>query len=135
MKRFLRTVLTLSGLCLLYGCGGDGSGSSTPPPPATHFSVVPAQANETAGTAFQRHRDCSRRLEQRGEQLCGDSARHEQRYSSRVLASQFDANEWDRNLFRNIEDCRHANHHRHRHRQRFDQRHFELDQCQRGSSH
>jgi len=52
MKRFLRTVLTLSGLCLLYGCGGGGSGSSTPSPPATHFSVVPAQANETAGTAF-----------------------------------------------------------------------------------
>ena len=52
MKRFLRVVLTLAGLCLLYGCGGGGSGSSTPPPLATHFSVVPAQGNETAGTAF-----------------------------------------------------------------------------------
>ena len=53
MKRFLRAVLTLCGLCLLYGCGGGGSGSSTPPPiVATHFSVVPAQTNTTAGTAF-----------------------------------------------------------------------------------
>jgi hypothetical protein len=58
MKKLLWAVLTLSGLCLLYGCGGSSgsSGSSTPPPPppplATHFSVVPAQAGETAGTAF-----------------------------------------------------------------------------------
>jgi len=54
MRRPLRVVLTLSGSFLLYGCGGGGGGTSTtpPPPPATHFSVVPAQANETAGTAF-----------------------------------------------------------------------------------
>src|ERR1035437_8273112 len=45
MKRVLRAVLTLSGLCLLNGCGGS-SGSSTPPPlVATPFSVnAPATA-------------------------------------------------------------------------------------------
>jgi len=52
MKRFLLALLTLFGLCLLYGCGSSGNGSSTqPPPPATHFSVV-APANANAGTPF-----------------------------------------------------------------------------------
>jgi predicted RNA methylase len=51
MKRFLRAVLTLSGLCLLNGCGGS-SGSSTPPPfVATHFSVN-APATAIAGTGI-----------------------------------------------------------------------------------
>jgi hypothetical protein len=30
MKRFLRVVLTLSGLCLLYGCGGGSVGGGSP---------------------------------------------------------------------------------------------------------
>ena len=52
MKRFLLAVLTLSGLYLLYGCGGSESGSSTSPPPsATHFSVA-APGIATAGTPF-----------------------------------------------------------------------------------
>jgi trimeric autotransporter adhesin len=38
MKRFLRAVLTLSGLCLVYGCGG---GSSAPPPPPPALSLAP----------------------------------------------------------------------------------------------
>jgi hypothetical protein len=38
MKRFLWAVLTLSGLCLLYGCGG---GSSAPPPPPPALSLAP----------------------------------------------------------------------------------------------
>ena len=52
MKRFMRVMLTLFGLCLLFGCGGGSSPQQPPPPPATHFSVVPAQANVTAGSAF-----------------------------------------------------------------------------------
>ncbi len=39
MKNLLRAVLTLSGLCLLYGCG---SGSSAPPPTPATLSSAPA---------------------------------------------------------------------------------------------
>jgi len=42
MKRFLWAVLTLSGLCLLYGCGG---GSSAPPPPTGDFSIAASPAS------------------------------------------------------------------------------------------
>jgi hypothetical protein len=38
MKRFLWAVLTFSGLCLVYGCGG---GSSAPPPPPPALSLAP----------------------------------------------------------------------------------------------
>jgi hypothetical protein len=38
MKRFLPAVLTLSGLCLVCGCGG---GSSAPPPPPPALSLAP----------------------------------------------------------------------------------------------
>ena len=38
MKRFFRAVLTLSGLCLAYGCGG---GSTAPPPPPPALSLAP----------------------------------------------------------------------------------------------
>ena len=39
MKSLLRVMLTLSGLCLLYGCGG---GSSAPPPTPATLSSAPA---------------------------------------------------------------------------------------------
>jgi len=52
MKRLVRALFVLSGLCLLHGCGGGSAPMTPPPPPATHFSVVPGQANATAGTAF-----------------------------------------------------------------------------------
>ena len=42
MKNLLRVVLTLSGLCLLYGCG---SGSSAPPPPPTPATLSSAPAS------------------------------------------------------------------------------------------
>ena len=48
MKKSLLFLLLISSVCLLNDCGG---GASTPPP-ATHFSVVPASAAATAGTAF-----------------------------------------------------------------------------------
>jgi len=46
MKNLLRVVLTLSGLCLLYGCG---SGSSAPPPPPTPATLSPAPAGLSFG--------------------------------------------------------------------------------------
>jgi hypothetical protein len=39
MKRFLPAVLTLSGLCVVSGCGG---GSFAPPPPPPELSLAPA---------------------------------------------------------------------------------------------
>jgi len=48
VKKSLLFLLLISSVCLLSDCGG---GASTPPP-ATHFSVVPAGAAATAGTAF-----------------------------------------------------------------------------------
>jgi hypothetical protein len=48
MKKSLLLLTLISSVCLLSDCGG---GASTPPP-ATHFSVVPAGAAVTAGTAF-----------------------------------------------------------------------------------
>jgi len=53
MKKSLLLLISICSLCLLNGCGG---GTSSPPPltpdVATHFSVVPATATPTAGTAF-----------------------------------------------------------------------------------
>ena len=53
MKKSLLLVISICSLWLLNGCGG---GSSSPPPltpdVATHFSVAPATATPTAGTAF-----------------------------------------------------------------------------------
>src|SRR5208337_3575966 len=53
MKKSLLLLVSICSLCLLNGCAG---GSSSPPPltpdVATHFSVVPATATPTAGTAF-----------------------------------------------------------------------------------
>ena len=49
MKNSLPVLVAVCSLGFLNGCG---SGSSTPPPPATHFSVTPAANTATAGTAF-----------------------------------------------------------------------------------
>ena len=53
MKKSLLLLISICSLWLLNGCGG---GSSSPPPltpdVATHFSVAPATATPTAGTAF-----------------------------------------------------------------------------------
>jgi hypothetical protein len=52
MKKYFSLMFFLCGLCLLAGCTGGYSTSTSPPPPATHFSVT-APAAATAGTAFQ----------------------------------------------------------------------------------
>jgi len=52
MKKSLLSLLAISGLWFLNGCGGGNSITTPPPPPATHFSVTPATATPTAGTAF-----------------------------------------------------------------------------------
>ena len=51
MKRFLRAVLTLSGLCLLYGCGGGGGGGGggTLPGPGAGPCIYLTQDNLTIG--------------------------------------------------------------------------------------
>ena len=51
MKKSFFLPLSICGLCLLSACGGGDSGSSSPPAPATHFSVTGPTA-PTAGTAF-----------------------------------------------------------------------------------
>ena len=48
MKRLLRAVLTLSGLCLVYGCGG---GSPAPPPPPTPPTLKLAPASLSFGVS------------------------------------------------------------------------------------
>jgi FG-GAP-like repeat len=53
MKRNLLAVIVTSGLWFFNGCGGGISGPPPPPVvPATHFSVTPATASPSAGTAF-----------------------------------------------------------------------------------
>src|SRR5579864_4960709 len=52
MKKSLLLLIAICGLRILNGCGGA---SGPPPPPvipATHFSVTPATATPTSGTAF-----------------------------------------------------------------------------------
>jgi|GEM_PF-1190101 len=49
MKKSLLVIIAVCSLGLLVGCG---SGPSTPPPVATHFSVAPATNAATAGTAL-----------------------------------------------------------------------------------
>ena len=51
MKKSFFLPFSFCGLCLLSSCGGGDSGSSSPPAPATHFSVT-APTAPTAGTAF-----------------------------------------------------------------------------------
>ncbi len=51
MKKSLLFLISMCGVWLLNGCGA----SALPPPPppvAAHFSVTPATATPTAGTAF-----------------------------------------------------------------------------------
>ena len=52
MKRNLLAVIVIGGLWFFHGCGGASGPPPPPPIPATHFSVTPATATPTAGTAF-----------------------------------------------------------------------------------
>jgi hypothetical protein len=49
MKKSLLFLISVCSLCLLNGCG---TSSQTPPPVATHFSLIPATFTPIAGAAF-----------------------------------------------------------------------------------
>jgi len=52
MKNALLAMVLISSLSVLNGCGGTSGPPPPPPVPATHFSVTPATATPTSGTAF-----------------------------------------------------------------------------------
>src|SRR5258708_17858023 len=52
MKNSLLVLIAICGGCFVTGCGAGNTITTPPPIPATHFSVTPATATPTAGTAF-----------------------------------------------------------------------------------
>src|SRR5260370_709318 len=52
MKNSLLVLIAICGGCFVTGCGAGNTITTPPPVPATHFSVTPATATPTAGTAF-----------------------------------------------------------------------------------
>src|SRR5258708_25758448 len=52
MKTSLLVLIAICGGCFVTGCGAGNTITTPPPVPATHFSVTPATATPTAGTAF-----------------------------------------------------------------------------------